>query len=147
MPHTREMVLSRFPCWQIEVPWPPLITVESIEYTDTDGTDQTLATSAYQASAPIGPTCRKGAIIPARDTTWPTIDAQAIDPVRITFRCGYVDGGSPEQANVPEDLLHGQLLVIGEMYKQRSESVIGFGVSVNPAIVRARDIWREYRVY
>lgn len=146
MPQTRELVLDRFPCWQIELPWPPLIEVVSVEYIDTDGNPQTLGEDAYQVSAPFGPTCRKGVIAPAVDTIWPTASYQALDPVTVTYRCGYVDGGSPETANVPEDLQQGALLLIGEMYKQRSESVIGFGTSVNPALIRARDIFREYRV-
>lgn len=146
MPQTRELVLSRFPCWEIEIPWPPLIEIVSVAYVDTDGSPQTLDASDYQVSAPVGPTCRKGIIAPARNTVWPLVDPQALDAVTVTYRCGYVDGGSPEAADVPKDLLQGQLLLIGEMYKQRSESVIGLGLSINPALVRARDIFREYRV-
>jgi uncharacterized phiE125 gp8 family phage protein len=150
MPQTRELVLSRFPvgAGRIEVPWPPLIEVVSIDYVDPDGTPQTLTVSPpqYQVSAPFGPTCGKGVLVPARGETWPSTDVETPDAVTVTFRCGYIDGGSPEQAAPPEDIVHAQLLMIGEMYKQRSESVIGFGISVNPAVIRARDLWREYRV-
>lgn len=147
MPQTRELVLSRFPYGRIELPWPPLIEVVSVEYIDTDGTPQTLDASAYQVSVPFGPTAAKGQIWPARDMTWPTADTLSPDPVTVTYRCGYVDGGSPERAAPPDDILHGQLLLIGELYKQRSDSVIGFGISVTPAVARARDLWLGYRVH
>lgn len=147
MEQTRALVMDRFPCGGIELPWPPLLEVLSIVYVDADGTEQTLDPSLYQVMSPSGPTCRKGVVAPVPDQVWPTTQSGALEAVTVEYKAGYVRTSvSPHEGEVPADLLHGQLLVIGEMYKQRSESVIGFGVSINPAYRTARDIWREYRV-
>jgi hypothetical protein len=52
---------------------------------------------------------------------------------------------SPAEPSIPEDILHGQLLVIGEMYKLRSLSVHAFNQA--PAVLQARNLWNAYRVY
>lgn len=144
---TLSMVLSRFPRCEIEVARPPLISVESIAYIDTDGALQTLDESRYEVSAPHGPTCRRGRIKPVKWGSWPETDPEAMDAVTVTFRAGYVDGSSPSQPDVPEDIKHGMLLLISELYKSRSISIIGFGISVNPALVSARSLWWPYRVF
>jgi hypothetical protein len=51
--------------------------------------------------------------------------------------------GSPSSADVPIELDQARLLLIGELYKSRSESVVG----ASPAIRNAERIWLEYRVY
>lgn len=147
---TWAMVLDRFPCGDIVLPKPPLRSVTSITYTDDDGIEQELLGSPagleFQVSTPDGPKAPKGRIRPLYDETWPST-RRVLDAVRIEFVCGYPLVGTYSIADVPEDIDHGRLLVIGDMYKQRSESVIGFGVSVNPAIVRARDLWAGYRAW
>jgi uncharacterized phiE125 gp8 family phage protein len=123
----------------IVLPRPPLQAVTSITYLDADGVTQTLqgSPSLYQVSAPVGPTSRRGRIRPIYGTVWPTTRVQ-MDAVRVEFVAGYGDG-----EDVPFPILEGMLLMIGEMYKQRSESVHTFQ---NPALLRARDLWKPYRV-
>jgi len=148
---TYTLVLQRFPWGRIELPWPPLIEIEAFEYFDQNGAAQTLVeTTGYQLSAPVGAMARAAYLYPPESGAWPSISSTKIDPVRITYRAGYVDNAqSPPDGAVPEDIIEGQLLVIGEMYKQRSESIVGFGISVTPALVNARGLWRPYaaRVY
>lgn len=139
------LIDNRFPCGEILLPRPPLIEVEAITYVDGDAVEQTLAPEAYQVTRPTGPQAGRGRIRPVFGTSWPTTRADA-DVVRVTYRAGYLDETvSPAEANVPEDLVQGMLLVIGEFYKQRSESVHTMGQ--NPAVIRARDLWLGYRVY
>jgi hypothetical protein len=86
--------------------------------------------------APSGPKAAKGSIAPLYDEVWPTTRAVP-DAVRVEFVCGYT--------TVPEDIDHGRLVMMGEMYKQRSLSV--HAMNQNPALIHARDIWLNYRAY
>lgn len=144
MPQTWALVMDRFPYGEILVPRPPLLSIVSIDYIDTEGVEQTLAADQYQVSRATGPRAGRGRIRPAYGLSWPTTRSQ-MDAVTVTFEAGYESVGSPASPDVPDDIVHGMLLVIGELYKQRSESVHAF--NQNPALIRARDIWVGYRVY
>lgn len=143
MPQTLAQVLSTFPSGAIVLDRPPLLEVVSITYVDEAGDTQTLDAAEYQVSAPQGPMAGRGQVLTVSGGSWPSIDSGAMAPVTVTYRAGYEDGNSPAQANVPEDITHGILLVIGELYKSRSESNSG----VSPAILRAKDLWMPYRVF
>lgn len=136
------LVMDRFPCGEIVLPPAPLISVESIDYVDAAGVDQEYAGSppVYQVTRPTGPQAGRGRIRPAYGTFWPSTRSVP-DAVTVEFRAGYGSG----TGSVPDDILHGMLLVIGELYKQRSESVHAF--NQNPALIRARDLWLGYRLY
>ena len=138
------LVMDRFPCGEIVLPMPPLQSITSIVYIDEDGAEQALAGSPleYQVSAPSGAKAKKGRVAPLVDAVWPTTKAGLLEAVWVTFVCGY-----PTVEDVPEDITHGRLLMIAEMYKQRSESAIGNGVTVTPAVLRAMDLWKGYRAY
>lgn len=144
MPQTWEQAMDRFPNGPIYVQRPPLISITSIAYLDVDGAPQTLSASAYKVSQ-SGRENRYSRIAPVYGTVWPVARCE-MDAVVITFEAGYVDTGSPAVADVPEDLTHGQLLVIGELYKQRSDSVNAFSQQ-QPAMIRARDLWARHRVF
>lgn len=139
-PQTWAYVLDAFPAYEIVLPRPPLRSVTSITYLDEDGVEQTLAgsPSGYVVTTPSGPYAKYGRIRPAYDETWPATRNQ-IGAVTVTFEAGYDVG------DVPEDILQGMLLTVGEFYKQRSESVHAF--NQNPALIRARDLWLGYRCY
>lgn len=145
MPQSLSLVLDGFPAGSIEVPM-PVSEVISITYQDANGDPQTLSAADYQVSHAQALGTRKGIISLAPSASWPTTESDQVAAVTVTFRSGFATIGSPEVAEVPADIKHGLLLVIGEMYKQRSESVIGPGVE--PAVLRAqRDFWHPYRVY
>ena len=146
LPQTLELVLNRFPLCAIELPMPPLQSVTSVTYVDADGVAQVLGGSPlpFQVVVPQGPQAPRGCIEPFYGEAWPTARRQPA-AVRVRYEAGYPLVGSPPATTMPEDVLHGMLLVIGELYKQRSESVHAF--AQNPALVRARDLWLAYRVY
>ncbi len=141
---------------RIVIPMPPLISVTSVEYIDPDGNTQTLDPSKYTVSIPRGPRAKSGYILPNPITSiWPVTQIRP-DAVTITVEAGYALPGSPAapdtgspapllpETAIPEEVVTGMLLWIGEHYKQRSESIDGrFG----PAVVRANDIWMGYRAY
>jgi uncharacterized phiE125 gp8 family phage protein len=102
-PQTLEMALHCFPrCGHvIELDMPPVASITSIKYTDTAGTEQTLATSAYSLSQ-YGESRN---VSPAYGTSWP--DTQDIpDAVRIRYVTGYT---AAPKAVVSAILLHIQL--------------------------------------
>lgn len=138
---TWRLMLDRFPMGPcpIVVPRPPLASVASIEYVDLDGTLTTWDGSPlpYDVSAPSGPFATSARLRPTYGTCWPVARCQ-MDAVQVNFTAGYADG------EIPADILHGMLLVVGEFYKQRSESV--HAMNQNPALIRAVDLWLPYRV-
>lgn len=83
-----ELVLRRFPRGAIELPLPPLATVESITYTDMAGAVQTLAATAYRVDIDSEP----GTVEPA--DAWPAT-AERPDAVRVRFVAGYEDAAIP----------------------------------------------------
>lgn len=156
-PQTWALVLDKFPRRQgsgppgwnrsavIRVPRPPVIAIRSITYYDTDGVLQTLDSSTYQTDLPKGPYAGYGRIRPVPGQWWPETQRHRLDAVRVTFDCGYVNATvSPPVPNPPANLLHGMLLLIGELYKVRSESV---PTGNTPALIRAKNLWSKYRVY
>jgi len=143
IPQGRTMVLDRFPS-AIALPHPNLLSVDTIDYVDSDGVDQQLSGSPemFLTVAPSGEKATAGYVTPLYGETWPSTRFQA-GAVRVTFTSGYpiVDG----VAAIPEDITHGRLLLIGELYKQRSLSVHAF--NQNPAIIQARGYFMRYRAY
>lgn len=145
LPQTFRMLLSRFPSGYspIVLPRPPLIEVVEIAYIDGDGADQTMAD--FDIARPLLLENKRASVRPAYGESWPATRSQA-DAVTVTFRAGYLDVRvSPEQLVVPEDIDHGRLLLIGELYKQRSESVQA--ITSTPAYLRSRDLFLAHKVY
>lgn len=148
LPQTWDLVMDRFPFLFIELQRPPLISVTSVQYVDEDGDTQTLDSSQFRVIQQTGPRARRSWIERDEDVTWPVTRRQS-DAVTVTYRAGYVEtiGASPEVTKVPEAILEGIAIRAAEFYKQRSDSVIGFGVSVHPAIVASRNLWHDFKVY
>jgi len=99
----------------IEPPHPPLISVETVKYTDADGVLQTLAGSAYQVDA----ASRNGRIVPAYGSAWPSARA-SLNAIQIEYTAGY--GAA---AAVPEDIKRWMHLALGVWYDNRSALVNG----------------------
>lgn len=107
--------------YEIFLPFPPLQSVSSIKYIDTDGVQQTLDPTLYTVDTVSEP----ARITPAYGTTWPAIRNQ-INAVEVTFVCGY--GAA---ANVPQGIKSWMLMRIGAMYENREELVVAQRVTVS----------------
>lgn len=145
---TRRLTIdARFPC-ELWVGYPPVVRIDAVRYIDPDGQEQTLDEAAYDVDRPVvAPLCRRTRIVPAYGTTWPETRCQ-VGAVYVDYTAGYVtEGTSPMEPAIPEDLVHGMLLVVGELYKQRSLSVNPQATSSSPAQLQARGIWAPYVVY
>lgn len=99
----------------IYLPRPPLSSVTSLKYLDSNGTEQTWAASNYRVSTGTDP----GRISLAYATCWPTVRAVS-DGVTIRFVAGY--GGA---ASVPQALKAAILLLVGNWFENREAVVIG----------------------
>lgn len=98
---TLELRLDRFPS-MIELPRPPIQSMDTITYIDPDGVEQTLA--SYDADT-------EGArIIPSHGSDWPTTRV-TVNAVTVTYTAGYGDA-----ADVPEAIKQGMLVQIERMY-------------------------------
>lgn len=108
---------------------PPVRSVTSIQYVDTDGNTQTLAASNYTVLLDEEP----GLIVPAFNQTWP--DTRSVpDAVTVVYVAGYPDdGGSPPVYSIPAKTKAGILMVLGDLYQNREMSILGTIRSDNPA--------------
>jgi uncharacterized phiE125 gp8 family phage protein len=132
---TWRLGLAAFPAGSrpIVLPLPPLREVTAIQYVDVDGQLQTWEASKYQVVAPdpapsgtYPEDAPRGRIYPAYGETYPST-RDVPDAVRVTFLCGY---GTP--AEVPGLFKTAILLVVGELYKHREETVTGTIVAKVP---------------
>jgi len=113
------------------VPLPPLQSVTSIKYLDTDGAEQTLVSTAYRVDAISEP----GRIALAYGQTWPSIYS-VINAVTVRFVAGYT--------TVPEPIRQAVLIMVGELYEQRQDSA-SYQVNAVPFGVRA--LLAPYKVW
>lgn len=125
MSQTWELVLDRFPTKTIECSKNPLISIDSIKYIDTDGTEQTLDAENYIVDNKREP----WRVTPAYGSTWPGTQGR-INAVTITFTAGYASAAvlAEQLANT----VQGMRLLIGDMYRNRENIVIGRIVSDIP---------------
>lgn len=104
-----QLTLDRFPRRAIYLPKPPLVSISSIEYTDTSGTTQTLNASAYV----VDTTPAIGRITLAHNQSWPSTVDEA-NAVAVTYLSGYAD-----RSELPASIRALLLLMVGEFYEHR----------------------------
>lgn len=140
---TWDMHLDGFCSSPIEIPLPPLIEVESIKYYDDDNAQQTLAESIYEV---VGAGGHSPAYIALKKSqSWPSV-YDRMEPVTIRFRAGYVDtSGSPQDGEVPAQIVAAIKLITGTYYLQRETIVIGQSVIEMPWA--AKELLSKFRVY
>jgi uncharacterized phiE125 gp8 family phage protein len=114
------------PAWsaqtRILLPKPPLVSVESVAYTDSGGTDQEFtdgaspATNLYVVGKPVGLYASPGWVVPASGEVWP-IPEFSPGAVRIRFTAGYAETADEVPAIIKAQLL----MLVGAMDQFRSE--------------------------
>lgn len=127
---TLELSLPRF-LGCIELPWPPLIGVDSVKYTDVDEAEQTVAAADYELDTVSQP----GRIRPISTESWPAIGT-GFNPVRIRYRAGYTPIVSPtdltDNGYLPAQLRTWMHARICTLYDNRDQLVIGVSVAQIP---------------
>ena len=133
------LTLDRFPDTTfIELPKAPLIEVVHVKYLDTQGVQQTWASTNYTVEAPAGPRCRRGRLSLKFSGVWPIVLDQA-GAIEIRFECGYGESRS----NVPSLLLQAMKLDVATMYANREDVVKGTIVTSLPNA--AKNIYWSHR--
>lgn len=99
----------------IELSFPPLQSVSSVNYKDTSDVEQVLATTVYQ----VDTTGLIGRVALAPNQSWPSISDE-INAVRIRADVGYGAASA-----VPADLKHAMILLVGHWHENREQVVFG----------------------
>ena len=109
---SRSLTLDAFPAGSapIYLPRPPLVSVSSILYIDSNGDEQELA--GFRVDATHEP----GLIVPAYGENWPSTQPGPL-AVTIEYIAGYADG------SVPENVRHCIRLKLAELYEGRTPAV------------------------
>ncbi len=130
MIQTLELVLEGFPgCDEVELPRGQLAVlpevmsvvppaVSSVKYIDAAGDEQTLPTTEYVIDSANVP----GKVRLAYGKSWPEAREQW-DAVKIRYAVGWA------AATVPEDIKQAILLLVSQMYEQRTPEVSGTIIS------------------
>lgn len=137
---TWDLYLDAFPDDDaaIKIPLPPLIEVLGVYYLDAAGAEQTLAEAAYVVDAYGDP----GRVLLIATGSWPT-PKETANALRVRFRAGYIDASvSPAEDRVPAAIKAAILLMVGDLYANREETIAGVISSASFTVER---LLRPYR--
>lgn len=131
-----EMVLDAFPRdYRIRLPLAPVLSVDAVLYRAPDGTETEFDDARwYLANGGEG-------------ISWLSLEPQAVWPstedrngaVRVQFTAGYeptTDSPPDLAGNVPEPIKAAILLMVGDMYENREERIVGAIVAELPTVQR-----------
>jgi uncharacterized phiE125 gp8 family phage protein len=120
------------------LPFPPLVSIESITYFGTDDVDHELTEADYRQLL-------NGSISPPINGSWPSVGSSS-EAVRIVYVAGYPDtGDDPPASTVPQAIKQAVLLLIGHWYRNRETVVVGETATDMPMAVEA--LLSTYRVW
>lgn len=120
MRSTWELWMDQYPEWRgrIELPKPPLLSVDSVSYVGSNGSLVEQASDTYTVMAPAGPQAAPGWVQLGYGVSWPTTQFVS-GSVRVRFQAGY--GSAP--GDVPELIRSVLYLLVGHFHKYRSETI------------------------
>ena len=128
------LTLDHFP-YDITLPLPPSISVDRIAYTDVDGEEVELASTAYRVIGIGGLNC--AIIRPANGASWPSVSGGI---AIIEFTAGF---GATADA-VPEPIRTAILMHVAHLYEHRESVMMGTGF-VTGTPHGYDDLIRDYR--
>jgi len=122
---TWKMYLQDWPCGDsFEIPYPPLQSITSIKYTDSDDTQTTWTSTYYEVDTDSEP----GRVILAYGETWPSTTLHPKNPIEIIFVAGYsASSDSPPdyRVNIPEAIKNAMKLDIENRYYRDTRDYMG----------------------
>lgn len=111
----------------IQLPYPPLVAIDSVAYRDEDGASQSLSDFEIVGSPQDAPM-----LLPADGASWPSV-AVAPEMIRVRYWAGYVklgkdglpilDDDGNYQPAPPARLKHAALLHLAHLYEYRAAAV------------------------
>lgn len=126
--------LDAFPPAGLRLLWPPVLSVEEVEYLDQDGLAQTLPAANYTVDAHSEP----ARLVTAIGQAWPAT-AAAPNAVTVRYTAGY-------GADCPESIRQWILLQVGHWYRNRESIVVGSIGTPMPYIDGLLDRYRIWSV-
>jgi uncharacterized phiE125 gp8 family phage protein len=133
---TLEAYPQRFPrVNEIELPCPPLQSVTSVKYTDSDG-DETTMTADTDYIVDTDSTV--GRIVLPYAGTWPAATLYTVNPIKIRYVAGYT--------TIPRSIKQAMLLLIGHWYANREAVLIGQGTMSKEIEFAVKALLSMYRV-
>lgn len=135
---THKLTLDRWPrgC-AIYLPRPPLQSVTSIVYTDSEGAQYTIEAESYIVDTDAEP----GRIVLAYGASWPSVTLRPAAGVEITYVAGYGDASA-----VPQKAKQAILLLVGHFYEHR-EVVLTGGISKEIEFAVHSLLWQDRVFY
>lgn len=119
---TLQLKLEGWPwCEEIRLPRPPLQSVTSVVYVDSDGVSHTMSAGDYIVDTASEP----GRIILAFGAGWPGATLQPGPAITVTYVAGYGDA-----EDVPPIYKQAILLATGHFYENREEIIAQQGVTI-----------------
>lgn len=120
---TWDYYLDEFPRENyIKIPFGNLQSVTHIKYTDSDGTQTTMAATTDYLVETNGDQC--GRIVLPYGKSWPSFTEATTKPIVIRFVCGYGDLASDVPATARQAILRRAAVY----YESRGEDVVGLSV-------------------
>lgn len=119
---TWNLYLDRFPGrGQIRLPYPPLQSVTGVYYTPDGESEAEYDSSNYHVDI----ISRVGRVVLKKNSSWPGDELQVVNGVRVEFVAGYGDAD-----DVPETVRRAILLLTGDLYENREETIVVQGLQV-----------------
>lgn len=115
---------------RIILPYPPILTVSSVKYDDTDDAEQTYAGASYRTTI-------LGEVELIDGYSWPTTRVGS-DALRIRYTAGY--------ATVPPPIVAAVLLMVGDMTRFAETATETTATSV-PMSTTVESLLRPYKVW
>lgn len=106
---------------EFELPFPPLQSVTSIKYTDSDDDETEWDSTEYEVDTDSEP----GRVILAYGYTWPSTTLHPKNPIKVEFVAGYDSEGSPADylVNIPQAIKAAILLDIEINYDRAKPDI------------------------
>ncbi|HAS91524.1 MAG TPA: hypothetical protein DCS12_04545 [Clostridiales bacterium] len=111
-----ELSLDDFPEEEIVLPMPPVESITSIKYKDSDGVETTWDSSKY-----VFYNSEPAKIIPVYGEVFPSFTPYPAGAVKIRFTAGYKTSGTDISLIIPEAIKQALLLLIGSFYENRED--------------------------
>lgn len=106
---TWELTFDKWPVFPFRIPMAPLISVSSVKYFDSEGTENTWATTEYIVDTDSEP----GRIALDYGKTLPNTTLKPINAIKVRFDAGYGDAGS----DVPDNFILAMKLYVTHRFE------------------------------
>lgn len=138
------LTLDAFPSGRsaIQLPKPPLQTVDSIAYCDANGVWQILDPLAYRVVISSEP----GYVVPIYGLNWPTV-LNDVGVVTIKFTCGYGPITPDTSLNVPKGILQWIAMNVANIFENRETEGIAYRETKFDLSTLADGLIENYRIF